>query len=75
MAKELNITPAATPPESFGSRLAKTRTACGLSKKAAAEMLGIPYRTFQNYELGISNPPEWLINMICRELVRVSKEQ
>jgi DNA-binding transcriptional regulator YiaG len=72
MAKELNITRAAVPPTSNTSKITEVREACGLTKKAVSDRLGIPYRTIQNYELGERKIPDWLIDMICREIKRVA---
>jgi len=36
----------------------------GFTQKEFANYIGIPYRTFQNYEEGISSMPEWIYNLI-----------
>jgi DNA-binding XRE family transcriptional regulator len=43
-------------PRSFKRLLAEARAALGLNKAEAARRLGIPYRTFQNWELGLRTP-------------------
>lgn len=43
-------------PRSFKRLLREAREALGISKAEAARRLGIPYRTFQNWELGLRTP-------------------
>lgn len=43
-------------PKSFKRLLCEARVAIGITKAEAARRLGIPYRTFQNWELGLRTP-------------------
>lgn len=40
------------------------RALTGLNKKDFSEQYGIPYRTLQNWELGIAKAPDYLIDLI-----------
>lgn len=40
------------------------RTASGMSRTQFAEYFGIPYRTVQNWELGLRECPEYLLNLM-----------
>ncbi len=47
-------------PKRFQNLLAESRAALGLSKAEAARKLGVPYRSYQNWELGYRTPPDYL---------------
>lgn len=56
-------------PRSFKRRLAEARKALGFSKADAARSLGLPYRTYQNYELGYRVPQSpWLQKKLVESL-------
>ncbi|MBQ1941676.1 MAG: helix-turn-helix transcriptional regulator, partial [Selenomonadaceae bacterium] len=38
----------------------KAREEAGLTIKELADLLGAPYRTIQNWNLGERKPPEWI---------------
>ena len=40
------------------------RALTGLNKKDFSEQYGIPYRTIQNWELGINKAPDYLMDLI-----------
>lgn len=40
----------------FAKALLRARTARGISQEAAARKLGIAWRTYSNYELGVREP-------------------
>lgn len=40
------------------------REASGMSRSQFAEYFGIPYRTIQNWELGLRDCPEYLLKLI-----------
>ena len=42
------------------------RELLGINKTAFAKRYGIPYRTVQDWELGLRNPPEWLLPIMER---------
>ncbi len=50
----------------FSKNLKATRVACGISQKEMAKMLGISYRTYQNYELTTSNNREPDLETLCK---------
>lgn len=43
-------------PRSFKRLLQEQRAALGITKAETARRLGIPYRTYQNWELGLRTP-------------------
>ena len=40
------------------------RAACGMTLKAFSEHLHIPYRTVQDWNSGLREPPEYVIELI-----------
>lgn len=46
------------------SEIKALRESTGLTQRAFAELLGIPKRSIENWESGVSNPPEYLIRLI-----------
>ena len=42
------------------------RKITGLSKTSFAEKYGIPFRTVQNWELGVNQPPEYVKKLLER---------
>lgn len=50
------------------------RVAAGLTQQQAAEVLGVPYRTFQSWELGQRKPPEYVERLIIEKLQRLAAE-
>ena len=40
------------------------RTASGMSRKQFAEFFNFPYRTLQNWELGLRECPEYLLKLL-----------
>lgn len=51
----------------IGARLAVIRSQNGLSQKEIAERLGVPARTYQNYELGIREVSTEVLQALLRE--------
>lgn len=45
-------------------RITQLRKDTGMSQRAFAERFGIPLRTLQNWEYGVNEAPEYLINLI-----------
>lgn len=52
--------------ENFSKNLKEIRTAKGISQKEMAELLGVSFRTYQNWELLDSNHREPDLNMLCK---------
>lgn len=46
------------------SEFKKIRKSMGLSLKTFSKMYDIPYRTVQNWEYGINEPPDYVIRLI-----------
>lgn len=46
------------------SEIKALRESTGLTQRAFAELLGIPKRSIENWESGVSKPPEYLIRLI-----------
>lgn len=44
----------------FHEHLREILKELGMTQKEAAEYLGVPYRTFQNWILGTAAPPEYI---------------
>ena len=54
----------------FKQELKIIRKEQGLNKKEMSRKLKIPYRTYQNWELGINQPPAWtqeVVKILARE--------
>lgn len=47
------------------NKFQKIRKEMGLTLKQVSDLYCIPYRTVQNWEYGINNPPEYVLKMIC----------
>ena len=50
------------------------RNQTGMNKKEFAEYLGIPYRTLQDWELGNTQAPEYVLRLIAYK-VQMEKER
>lgn len=50
------------------------REATGLTQRAFSELLGIPKRSIENWESGVSNPPEYVVRLIAFYLSHKEKE-
>lgn len=46
------------------SEIKALRESTGLTQRAFAEMLGIPKRSIENWESGVSKPPDYLVRLI-----------
>lgn len=44
----------------------RLRKMTGLSQTAFGKKYGIPMRTIQNWENGVSEPPEYVVNLLRR---------
>lgn len=48
--------------------LEELRKQSGMSRAAFAEYFGLPYRSLQNWELGLRKCPDYLLNLIQYKL-------
>jgi len=55
------------------TEIRKARLAAGVTQKRAAEMCGVPLRTYQDWEYGKRNPPEYVKVMIINKLMEECK--
>lgn len=46
------------------SEIKALRESTGFTQRAFAELLGIPKRSIENWESGVSKPPEYLVRLI-----------
>lgn len=46
----------------------EAREAAGLERKELSNLLGIPYRTIQNWELGLRTPEPWLEKLLIEKI-------
>ena len=58
----------------YASAFAYNRSQTGMNKKDFAEYLGIPYRTLQDWELGNTQAPEYVLRLIAYK-VQMEKER
>lgn len=58
----------------YASAFAYIRSQTGMTKKEFAEYLGIPYRTLQDWELGNTQAPEYVLRLIAYK-VQMEKER
>ena len=49
----------------------EARQKAKLTRRAASELLGIPYRTFENWEAGNNICPPWAEKLIIAELTKL----
>jgi len=54
--------------EMFASAIACIRGQTGMNRKEFAQYLGIPYRTLQDWELGNTQAPEYVIRLIAYKI-------
>lgn len=50
------------------------REACCLTQRAFSELLGIPKRSIENWESGVSNPPKYVVRLIAFYIANKEKE-
>ncbi len=53
----------------YASAAAYIRNQTGMNKKEFAEYLGIPYRTLQDWELGNTQAPEYVLRLIAYKVM------
>lgn len=49
-------------------KIKDARERAGLTRKEASDLLKVPYRTWQNWELGVRECPEWAEMLIVERL-------
>lgn len=52
----------------------EAREATGMNIKEASELLGVPYRTWQNWELGLRICPDYVERLIVEKLMQEEKK-
>ena len=58
----------------FASSFIMVRNKTGMNRKEFAAWLGIPYRTMQDWELGNSQVPEYVLRLVAYK-VMIEKER
>ena len=58
----------------YASTFVYIRSQTGMNKKDFAEYLGIPYRTLQDWKLGNTQAPEYVLRLIAYK-VQMEKER
>ncbi|MBS6860289.1 MAG: helix-turn-helix domain-containing protein [Clostridiales bacterium] len=56
------------------SEIKALRESTGLTQRAFAELLGIPKRSIENWESGVSKPPEYVVRLIAFYITNKEKE-
>ena len=56
------------------NEIKKAREEAGLSIKELADLLGAPDRTIQNWNLGERKPPEWIEQLVIKEIKNYKKQ-
>lgn len=57
----------------ISSFLRTLRADSGMSQVAFAAWLGIPYRTYQDWERGVRVPPEWTAKLVAHYVKTAEK--
>ncbi len=55
--------------------ITEARKAAGLTQKAMSELLGIPRRTIEDWDRGISAPAQWVERLVVEKLESYVKEK
>ena len=55
------------------NEIREARQKAGITQKRAAEICGVPLRTYQDWEYGKRNPPEYVKVMIINKLMEECK--
>jgi len=51
------------------------REEAGLTRNDVVVLIGIPYRTLQDYESGTRTPPEWVKRLLIKEMYYYAKKE
>ena len=55
------------------NKIKEARKKAGLTQEEMTSVLGIPRRTVQNWEKGVTKPPEYVERLVVAELERMTK--
>ena len=54
------------------NNLKEARKLAGLTQKGMSEQLGIPKRTLEDWERGISTPPKYVEQLVIEKLLQIA---
>lgn len=54
------------------NNLKEARKLAGLTQKGMSEQLGIPKRTIEDWERGISTPPKYVEQLVIEKLLQIA---
>lgn len=57
------------------NNLKQARQQAGLTQAQMSEQLGIPKRTIENWERGISTPPQYVERLVIEKLLNIASTQ
>lgn len=57
------------------NKIKEARKRAGLSQKKMSEILEIPLRTIENWDMGTRNPPKYVEKLIIEKLERMANEK
>ena len=57
--------------ESIGDELKEARAKLGVSQAEISKTLGVPLKTWVNWEQGLSSPVSWARRLLMKELQRM----
>ena len=58
----------------FKDELKKARAETGLSQRKTAEIIGIPRRTYENYEMGVSTPTKFTQKALLQAVYALNRK-
>lgn len=56
------------------SKIKEARECWGVSQQKMSDVLGIPKRTIENWEMGVRKPPEWTEKLIIEKIEKIIEE-
>lgn len=59
----------------FAEKFKAARQEAGLTQQALADATGIPKRTIENWDAGVSYPPEWCQRLVLAEIERQKEDR
>lgn len=59
----------------FSEQFKTARKEAGFTQQALADATGIPKRTVEDWERGISSPPEWCQRLVLAEIERQKEDR
>lgn len=57
----------------MSEKIKEARKAAGLTQQQMSDEMGIPKRTIENWDSGVSKCPEWAERLIIAELKRIKE--